>query len=370
MIRFTLQTHVTFGQGAIAETGAELARLGIANPLLVTDPYLSRLPLVAGLIAALPKATVFADTPENPTESAAETALAVYRAKGCDGVIAVGGGSPMDLGKAVALLATHEGGLADYDLTQEGHQPVGPIAPLLVVPTTAGTGTEMGLGCVMILKDGHKAIIDSFNLIPGGVICDPDLTVGLPPRLTAATGMDALSHCIEGVFSNIDNPPAEAIALDGARRICRSLERAVATSGDIEARADMMWGSLAGGYAMLMELGAAHGISVPVGAVHHVHHGALTAAVLGRVVAVNARLAPTKAARLREAMQVPADQDLGDWIDALCLRIGLTTSLREFGLAEDELPGFAKEAVEGFFNATNPKPLTQDDYLSIMKANW
>jgi alcohol dehydrogenase class IV len=182
--------------------------------------------------------------------------------------------------------------------------------------------------------------------------------------------MDALSHCIEGVFSTLDNPPVEAIALDGCRRIVGAIERACSHPDDLSARAEMMWGSLAGGYAMLMELGAIHGLSVPIGALHHAHHGALTAAVMGNVTRLNSTLAPQKAARLRQAMSVPEGQDLGDFVNGLCDRLGLSRRLRDFGLQQSEFAGLAAEAEASAFNITNPKPLPSEAYLRLLEESW
>jgi alcohol dehydrogenase class IV len=370
MTNFYLLTHVRFAPGALNDLPQELARLGVRNPLIVTDPGLARLGLADRAAALISKASIFADTPENPTEAAVDAALAIFSANGCDGIVAIGGGSAMDLGKALGVMATHPGRLIDYDVTQPSFKPVGAITPLVVVPTTAGTGTEVGVGCVIILDNGHKGIIDGFGLIPASVICDPELTVSLPARLTAATGMDALSHCIEGVFSSLDNPLVEAIALDGTRRIVGAIERACSHPDDLSARAEMMWGSLAGGYAMLMELGAIHGLSVPIGALHHAHHGALTAAVMGNVTRLNATLAPQKAARLRQAMSLPEGQDLGDFLNGLCDRLGLSRRLRDFGLQQSEFAGLAAEAEASGFNITNPKPLPAEAYLRLLEESW
>lgn len=370
MTNFYLLTHVRFAPGALIDLPQDLARLGVRHPLIVTDPGLARLGLADRAAALIGKAAIFADTPENPTEAAVDAALAAFRANGCDGIVAIGGGSAMDLGKALGIMATHPGRLIDYDVTQPGFKPVDAITPLVVVPTTAGTGTEVGVGCVIILDNGHKGIIDGFGLIPARVICDPELTVSLPARLTAATGMDALSHCIEGVFSTLDNPPVEAIALDGTRRIIGAIERACRHPDDLSARAEMMWGSLAGGYAMLMELGAIHGLSVPIGALHHAHHGTLTAAVMGNVTRLNATLAPQKAARLRQAMSVPGGQDLGDFLNGLCDRLGLSRRLRDFGLQQSEFAGLAAEAEASGFNITNPEPLPAEAYLRLLEESW
>ena len=206
MTQLYLFANVLLENGGLKRLPEEASRLGLDRPLLVTDKGLSELGFGARCKALCPDISVYDDTPENPTEAAARAAAEAYREQDCDGVIAVGGGSSMDLGKAVCILVSHPGGLADYDITRPNPRPLFDVPPLLVVPTTSGTGTEVSVGCVITLDSGRKAIIDSYRLIPSAVICDPELTVSLPPTLTAATGIDALSHCIEGYCSNIDNP--------------------------------------------------------------------------------------------------------------------------------------------------------------------
>jgi 4-hydroxybutyrate dehydrogenase len=213
-----------------------------------------------------PEAPQFLDVPPNPTETAVEAALAVYKQDGCDGVVAIGGGSPIDLAKGVALLATHDGPLERYAAILGGLPLIGPaVAPMIAIPTTAGTGAEVGRAALLTLNDGRKLGFISPYLIPKRAICDPELTLGLPAGLTAATGLDALSHCIETLFSPRYNPPAEAIALDGASRIWRNLERAAQNGGDLGARTELMMGALEGGLTFQKGLGAVHALSHALG---------------------------------------------------------------------------------------------------------
>ena len=253
-------TRIQFDHGALALLGEELAALGIARPLVVTDRGIVHAGLLERLLAALGEkcaAEIFDDTTTNPTEAAAKTAAWTYHEAGCDGVIGLGGGSSMDLAKAVALLATHGGPLAHYALVEGGAARVTPaVAPVVAVPTTAGTGSEVGRGSVMVMDDGRKLGVISPHLIPKLALCDPDLTLGLPPGLTAATGLDALTHCVETFLSPAINPPAEAIALDGAARVAGHLRRAVADGGDREARWNMMMAAMEGAMAFQKGLGA------------------------------------------------------------------------------------------------------------------
>ena len=223
MSRIVYLTAIDFEPGAIATLAGSLGELRISRPLLVSDEGIAAAGILAEVEALLPQgAPRFLDVPPNPTEAAVDAALAIYRAEGCDGIVAVGGGSPIDLAKGVALLATHEGPLERYAAIYDGIPLVTPaVAPVIAVPTTSGTGAEVGRAALLTLADGRKLGFISPYLIPKRAICDPKLTLGPPPALTAATGLDALSHCIETFLSPRFNPPADAIALDGAGRIWR-----------------------------------------------------------------------------------------------------------------------------------------------------
>src|SRR3954467_7492598 len=241
-------TTIRFGCGVLSEIPEDLDALRIRRPLVVTDKGVVAAGLIERLFAVMPAGMpqlVFDDVPSNPTEEAACAALSRYRDHNCDGLVALGGGSPIDLAKAVALLATHPEPIAQYAAIEGGFRRITDrVAPVIAIPTTAGTGSEVGRAALINLADGRKLGLVSPHLIPKRAVCDPDLTLGLPPRLTAATGMDALSHGIETFLSPRFNPPAEAIALDGAGRIMRHLERAVSDGADREARAELMIGAL------------------------------------------------------------------------------------------------------------------------------
>ena len=217
-------SNIEFGAGAICTLPDALSALGVRLPFLISDHGLAATGLLDQVAALLPvDGARFLDVPTNPTEDAVLAGVAAYRKSGCDGIVAVGGGSPIDLAKGVALLATHEPPLSQYAAILGGLGRIRPsLAPVVAIPTTAGTGAEVGRAALLTLSDGRKLGFISPNLIPKRVICDPELTLGLPRALTAATGLDAMSHCIETLFSPRYNPPAEAIALDGAGRIWRS----------------------------------------------------------------------------------------------------------------------------------------------------
>src|SRR5688572_29601698 len=232
-------TTIEFGAGTLSTLPDQLAAIGIARPLIVSDRGLAAMGLVRRIAGLCPPGSpVFLDVPPNPTETASRAALAVYEAHRCDGVCAVGGGSPMDLAKCVALLASHSGPRESYAAIYGGISTItGTIAPVIAIPTTAGTGSEVGRAALITLHDGPKLGFISPHLIPRRAVCDPELTLGLPPLLTAATVLDALSHCIETFLSPRLNPPAEAIALDGAGRIWRNIDAACASGGDVPVRA-------------------------------------------------------------------------------------------------------------------------------------
>ena len=263
-------TTIRFEFGAIQGIQQDLTDLGIRKPLIIADEGVAKAGLVGKITGIIDSgadfACLFTGTPTNPTEEAVEAALSMYGKQGCDGLIAVGGGSPIDLAKGVALLATHDGPLEQYAAILGGIPKItAAVAPIIAVPTTAGTGSEVGRASLITLKDGRKLGFIPPHLIPKRAVCDPELTLGLPPWLTAATGMDAVTHCVETYLSPRDNPPAEAIALDGLKRAVDNIEKAVADGSDRDARYQMMMAALEGGLTFQKGLGAVHALSHPLG---------------------------------------------------------------------------------------------------------
>ena len=372
----TYLTTIRFEAGAARDIGSDLATLKIGRPLVVTDAGVVAAGLVDRLSAAAPalkSAPVFTEVPTNPTEEAALAALELYRAWDCDGVVAIGGGSPIDLAKAVALLATHDGPLEGYAAILGGVPKIGPaVAPVIAVPTTAGTGSEVGRAALITLRDGRKLGFISPHLIPRLAICDPELTYGLPPGLTAATGMDALTHCIETYLSPRDNPPAEAIALDGLARAARFLEKAVADGSDAEARREMMMAALEGGLTFQKGLGAVHSLSHALGGLKELrlHHGTLNAVLLPAVLRFNESAAGDKYTTLGRVIGLSAGQDLASFVEDLNARLGLPKSLREMGVPMQVLPAMAAAAVADHSTATNPRPASQDDFAALLEAAY
>jgi hypothetical protein len=376
MATISYLTTVQFDFGALKLVSAECKRLGIARPLIVTDRGIRASGLLDRLREQLAPELgfeVYGGTPPNPTEAAVLQALARYREARADGIVAMGGGSSLDLGKAVALLATHPAPLKQYAAVEGGAPKItAAVAPLIAVPTTAGTGSEVGRGSVIVLDDGRKLGFLSPHLLPKVALCDPELTFGLPPALTAATGMDAMAHCIETFLAPAVNPPAEAIALDGLTRAAAHIERATLDGHDREARWNMMMAAMEGALAFQKGLGAVHALSHPLGALQDLklHHGTLNAVLLPAVLRFNRPNVGDKYARLAAAMGLPADTDVADAVARLNGRIGLPPGLEAMGVPRAALPAIAQLAPKDHCHATNPRAASVDDYLQLLEQSY
>ena len=362
LITFVNQCHIE--RGAIGMLGDALKQLGITRPLVCTDQGLVNIGVSDTIRGRIPNdvdVAVYDGTPENPTESAVKDALQKYHENGCNGIIGLGGGSPMDLAKGVALLLTHDEPLIEYNAATGGGSKIGPVAPLIAIPTTSGTGSEVSRGAVIKTDDGRKLIFSSPNMIPKIALCDPDLTIGLPPRLTAATGMDAVTHLMEAVMSPTENPAAEAIGLDGLWRAVGqgNLIRATEDGENHKARKQMMIASTEGALAFTKGLGAVHAMSHAAGRIDHLnlHHGSLNAVCLPACLRYNYNVLGDKIARMKQVMMVPDSQSLDQAIEILAAKLGLPSSLSEMGITTAMVPGMIEHALVDPTTRTNAKPV-------------
>ncbi|MBS9402354.1 iron-containing alcohol dehydrogenase [Halomonas sp. TRM85114] len=365
-------TRIRFGRGEVGHIDEELRSLGVSRPLLVTDKGLMESGVFQSFMktSQLPSDTpVFQDTPANPTESAVGSALALLQKHDCDSLIAVGGGSSIDLAKGVALLATHAPPLRQYAVIEGGAGKIQPdVLPLIAVPTTAGTGSEVGRASLISMRDEHKLGFISPYLIPSVAVCDPDMTASLPRYLTAATGMDAIAHCVETFLSPRVNPPADAIAMDGLKRAIQNIEDAAGENPSMEARNEMMMAALEGALAFQKGLGAVHSLSHALGGFHELklHHGTLNAILMPAVLRFNQPHCETKFATLREVMGLSVDADVSAFFAELNARLGLPGRLGDIGVTREIFDKTADWACKDHSTPTNPRPVTKADFLEIL----
>jgi 4-hydroxybutyrate dehydrogenase len=381
MARILYLTQIEIDHGAIAVLPQECERIGMRRPLVVTDAGVRAAGVLAQALAPLgdrPHA-VFDGTPSNPTEAAVRAAVEVYRANDCDGLIAVGGGSSIDLAKGVAILATHPGPLRTYATIEGGSPKISEaVAPLIAVPTTAGTGSEVARGAIVIVDDGRKLGFHSWHLMPKAAILDPALTAGLPPLLTAATGMDAIAHCLETFMAPAVNPPADGIALDGLERGWAHIERATRDGQDREARWAMMSASMQGAMAFQKGLGCVHSLSHSLGGVNpKLHHGTLNAVFLPAVIGFNAEAESIRRERrlqrIAHAMGLPGCDEQGtevaDAIRTMNARLGLPAGLAAMGVTPELFERIIDGAMADHCHKTNPRIATRDDYRRMLEAS-
>ncbi len=381
MARILYLTQIDIDFGTVRLLPEECQRIGIKKPLVVTDVGVRAAGALAPALAALgdlPHA-VFDQTPSNPTEAGVRAACELLQREGCDGLIAVGGGSSIDLAKGVAIAATHEGPLKTYATIEGGSPKISDrVLPLIAVPTTAGTGSEVARGAIVIVDDGRKLGFHSWHLMPKAALLDPALTLGLPPGLTAATGMDAIAHCLETFMAPAVNPPADGIALDGLQRGWAHIERATRDGQDRDARWAMMSASMQGAMAFQKGLGCVHSLSHSLGGVNpRLHHGTLNAMFLPAVVRFNAEApsiqAEQRLQRMAHAMGLPGCDSRGtevaEAITAMNARLGLPSGLRAMGVTEDLFERVIDGAMADHCHQTNPRIATRDDYRAMLQAS-
>ncbi|MES2571468.1 MAG: iron-containing alcohol dehydrogenase [Verrucomicrobiota bacterium] len=361
---YSFPTTIRFGTGTVRELPEQLARLGVSNPLVVTDPGLFSTRAFAALEAVLRgNCGIFSNVHPNPIEADVDGAARAYTTAGCDGVIAFGGGSALDVGKAVRLRIRRPNmKLREFDF----HADWRGLMPCIAIPTTAGTGSEVGRSSVIILG-GRKKVLFHPELLASLVILDPELTRDLPAHLTAATGLDALTHCIESFTSPVFHPMCEGIALEGIRLIGQSLATAVRDGHNLEARGLMQIAAMMGGIAFQKDLGATHSLAHPLSSVCGLHHGLANALCLVPVMKFNAARKPGLYTRVGISLGLidPGDGATIEAVRTLLREIGITGGLREHGVTEAHLEELTEQAFEDGCHQTNPVPVTREDLRAL-----
>lgn len=383
MQQFNYPTILLFGEGALAAFAARLQNQ-VQHALLVTDTTL----LKAGLVGEVEKVlraishirvTVFDGVHPNPLEADVDAGVEAYRRAGCDALVALGGGSPMDVAKVIRFRLSHGGPLAQYDDALGGDKLIhGPLPPLFAIPTTSGTGSEVGRSGVIVLKaTGKKTIFFHPRLMPDIAVLEPSLTAGLPPPITAATGIDALTHCLEAFFAPGFHPMADGIALEGMRLILKHLPRAFANGKDLEARGAMQMAAAMGATAFQKGLGMTHSLAHPLSAHYNTHHGLANALLLPDAVAfLEAKALPAAAREKIDKAQTLfrdaglAKANLADSLRAFFTDLMVPFGLRHHAVPQADLPGLAQDAIEDGCHATNLIPVTREDMLAVYQAAW
>jgi 4-hydroxybutyrate dehydrogenase len=373
-VTWSFPTTIVFGAGAVRTLADHVKRIGARRVLVVCDAGVAKVGIAERVRALLEEggvpAAVFADVDPNPVEKNVADGVAAYAAHHADAIVAVGGGSPLDAGKLIALKVTHERPLVDYDDATGGDRFIAAnVPPIVTIPTTAGTGSEVGRsGVVTLAATGRKTVIFSPHLLARVAILDPELTRSMPPRVTAATGFDALTHCLEAYCSLGDHPMADAIALGGLELCARSLARAVENGDDLAARGDMMKAAMMGAVAFQKGLGACHSLAHPLSSEKGLHHGLANALCLPAVVDFNEPVVAAKLDRIRGILDAKA-KTCGEALRTLRKKLGLPDGLRSEGVSEADIPKLADKAIEDACHRCNPRPVTRDDLAALYRAS-
>lgn len=378
---WSFPTRVVFGTGTVMQTGVEAKSLGGSRALIVTDQGIVDAGVASVVEEALAKAGIeselFSAISSNPREEEVLQAAEAWGRSQSDIVIAVGGGSALDVAKLVRLVASHSPPLAQYDDEAGGGERITEnVPPMIAVPTTAGTGSEVGRsGVVTIAETGRKTVIFSPRLMPDVAILDPELTTSMPPKVTAATGFDALTHCIESYCAKGDHPMADAIALEGIALIGKSLERAVNDGKDMDARGNMMKAAMMGAVAFQKGLGACHALAHPLSSELDMHHGLANALCLPAVLDFNRTAVPERIARVSRTLGVRGDDaetlcfECSGAVRALRRKVGLPEGLAAAGVQEEQLSHLAALAIQDPAHRLNPRACIEDDMLALYKAS-
>jgi len=378
MPTFSFPTLIQFGPGVRRDTGPHLAAQGARRPLVVTDKGLASLPLpgeiLEGLRAAGLEPALFADVAGNPVESQVAAGAAAWRAHHADAIVGLGGGAALDVAKAVALMATHPGALFDYEDGRPDARPIdGDVPYWVALPTTAGTGSEVGRSAVISDEGTHvKKIVFSPRLLARAVFADPEVTLGLPAKVTAATGMDALTHCIEAYLAKDYHPICDGIALEGLRLAARALPRCVEAPGDLAARGDMMMASMMGAIAFQKGLGLVHSCAHALSTVADLHHGLANGVMIDRALRFNLESSARKFERMAQAVGLEDATGEGflGWLRELKARIGIPANLQAAGVDRAELDRLSLLAFQDTCHLNNPRPVRQDDFKRIYMESF
>lgn len=374
-------TRILFGDGAVSDLGSEAQALGMTRALIVSDAGVGRAGLLGPVERALASKSVeavrFDAISTNPSEAEAKAAADAYRASGANGVVAIGGGAPLDVAKLVRILVTESLELAEYDDAKGGDAKMKAMfPPMIAVPTTAGTGSEVGRSAVATLAaTGKKTIFFHPKLIPNVAILDPRMTETLPAKITAATGFDALTHSVEAFLSRGDHPMADAIALKSVELCAKYLERAVREPHDMEARGAMLKAAMMGAVAFQKGLGVCHSLAHPLGAEHDLHHGLANALCLPAVLDFNRGAVQQRVAQVARALGVQGDEeerlasDCSGAIRALRHAVGLPEGLKAVGITAAHVERLAKLAFEDVCHTSNPRPCTEQDMAQLYRVS-
>jgi len=369
---FSFPTAIHFGPGARKLAGAHLRDQGLRRPLIVTDRALAALPVLADFMTHLRtglEVGVYSGVYGNPTASQAMDGAAAYRTHRADCVIGFGGGAALDVAKVVALMAVHDGHVLEYAWDHPQVRPITNQLPYLVaLPTTSGTGSEVGRSSVVSEDDTHlKRIVFSPRLLARVVFADPELTLALPAAVTAATGMDALTHNVESYLSPAYHPLCDGIALEGARIAARSLAAAVRAPADLQARSDMMMASMMGAIAFQKDLGAVHSCAHALGAVCDLHHGLANALMIEPVMRFNQEAVPAKFAELAHAVGAGGGEAFVPWLARLKQEIGIAPKLSAVGVKHEQIGRLVEVAEKDICHQTNPRPCRREDFVRFFE---
>jgi alcohol dehydrogenase class IV len=365
--RFSFPTTIHFGPGARRLVPGRLAEQQLGRPLVVTDRGLAALPVLGDFVALLRsgvEAGVYSGVQGNPTAAQVRAGVEAFKQHRADAVIGFGGGAALDVAKVIAAMAVHDGDVIEYAWDHPKARPLEhELPPIFALPTTSGTGSEVGRSSVVSEDDTHiKRVIFSPKLLAREVFADPELTLGLPPAVTAATGMDALTHNIESYLSPAYHPLCDGIALEGVRIAARALPRAVSNGSDLQARSDMMMASMMGAIAFQKDLGAVHSCAHALGAVCDLHHGLANALMLEPVMRFNAGAVPAKFAELARVAGLCDGADFVPWLGQLKREIGIAPSLAAVGVAREDFRRLVDLAVKDVCHQTNPRPCSATDF--------